>query len=264
MKLIPLLLATALAAQAQEYRTVFYNSGSLRIEAYLYQPAGNGPFAVVIYNHGSRQGQERIEQPFVYIGRMLTEAGYAVIVPERRGYGKSDGVPFAEEVGADKGERFIRGQTAEADDVIAAADYLKTLPFVDRHRIGIMGWSFGGIVTVLAASRSDAFHAAIDQAGGSLSWRSSPMLQRALSDAASRIKIPLLCMVAENDATTAAVKSVYESAKRRNARAGIIVYPSFAPPQNTHGIAPGHLIFGMQGAAIWQQDVLNFLDKNLR
>src|SRR5262249_50582287 len=33
------------------YTEVFYPSGSLRIQAYLYKPHGDGPFPVVIYNH---------------------------------------------------------------------------------------------------------------------------------------------------------------------------------------------------------------------
>ena len=54
----------------------------------------------------------------------------------------------------------------ETDDVLAALDYLRTLPLVDTNRIGIMGWSFGGIVTMFAVSRSTAFAVAVDQAGG--------------------------------------------------------------------------------------------------
>ena len=33
------------------------------------------------------------------------------------------------------------------DDVMAAYDYLKTLPYVDPDRVGIMGWSHGGFIT---------------------------------------------------------------------------------------------------------------------
>src|SRR5213592_4864811 len=83
------------------YSVVFYKSGALRIEAYLYKPAGAGTFPLIVYNHGSREGQDHVEQPVPFIGRLLTQAGYAVLVPERRGYGKSDGITFREEVGAD-------------------------------------------------------------------------------------------------------------------------------------------------------------------
>ena len=96
-----------LTQQVTPFKTVYYDNAGLRLEAYLYEPKGTGPFPVVIFNHGSRQGLERAERPFQYIGALLTEAGYAVLVPERRGYGKSDGQTFAEEVGADKGPKFI-------------------------------------------------------------------------------------------------------------------------------------------------------------
>jgi dienelactone hydrolase len=110
------------------YTEMFYPSGSLRIQAYLYKPHGEGPFPVVIYNHGSRAGRERHSVPFEYIGRLLTRAGYAVLVPERRGYGGSDGLTWSEEVGNDRGQRFIARLQAETDDVLAILDYLRTLP----------------------------------------------------------------------------------------------------------------------------------------
>ena len=90
------------------YETMFYPSGKLRIEAYLFKPEGAGPFPVVVYNHGSRPGHEREERPFVYVGEMLVAGGYVVVVPERRGYGQSDGPTFDEAVGEDRGPRFAR------------------------------------------------------------------------------------------------------------------------------------------------------------
>src|SRR5262245_50084801 len=91
-------LATA-AAHGQSptmYGDVLYPSGALRIQAYLYKPDGEGPFPVVIYNHGSRAGHERDSRPFEHIGALLTHARYAVLVPERRGYGRSDGLTWPE------------------------------------------------------------------------------------------------------------------------------------------------------------------------
>ena len=41
------------------YTEVFYPSGSLRIHAFLYKPKGDGPFPVVIYNHGAHTGRPR-------------------------------------------------------------------------------------------------------------------------------------------------------------------------------------------------------------
>src|SRR5215467_9496772 len=74
--------------QTAQYTTAFYQSGALRIEAYVYRPAGAGPFPVVIYSHGSRKGYEREERPMAFVGTALAREGYLVVVPERRGYGK--------------------------------------------------------------------------------------------------------------------------------------------------------------------------------
>jgi len=35
----------------------------------------------------------------------------------------------------------------EVDDVVSSVEYLKTLPYVDQDRLGIMGWSHGGFIT---------------------------------------------------------------------------------------------------------------------
>jgi dienelactone hydrolase len=251
------------ADQSSAFEQVFYASGSLKIEAYVFKPHGKGPFPVVIYNHGSRPGHERAERPFAYVGKMLAADGYMVVVPERRGYGKSDGAPFSEEIGDDRGPRYVARLQQEADDVIAAAEFAKTLPDADGSRICVMGWSFGGIVSVLAASRSDVFKVVVDQAGGALSWDGSPALQDALKESARKIRIPLLGMVAENDRTTKSVKVVAEEAKKHGGHATLIVYPPFKPHENPNGVAPGHMIFSADGVALWERDLKEFLEKEM-
>ena len=244
------------------YETVFYPSGELKIEAYVFKPEGAGPFPVVIYNHGSRSGHEREERPFAYVGAMLTRSGYLVVVPERRGYGKSDGPTFDETVGEDHGPRFVARVQQETDDMLAAVEFVKALPYADTHRMGVMGWSFGGIVSVFAASRSTAFRAVVDQAGAALTWDRSPAMQAALKEAAGKIQIPLLGMVAKNDRTTESVEAVVHEAEAHGATAKLIVYPPFRP-QDAAGVAPGHMIFGREGWQLWEEDVKQFLGKNL-
>jgi hypothetical protein len=106
------------------YDTVFYPSGTLKIEAYTYRPEGDGPFPAIIYNHGSRT-KETSEATFAYVSKMLAEHGYYVIVPERRGYGKSDGEAPSE--AKQEGETLVPRMQDEVKDVLAAMDYLKTV-----------------------------------------------------------------------------------------------------------------------------------------
>lgn len=248
--------------QAQAYETAFYLSGKLKIEAYVYKPEGTGSFPVVIYNHGSRAGHEREERPFAYVGEMLSHSGYVVVVPERRGYGKSEGATFEQVVGEDRGPRFVTRVQEETDDALAAVEFIKTLPYADTTRMGAMGWSFGGIVSVFAASRSGAFRVVVDQAGAALTWDHSPAMQAALKEAAGKIRIPLLGMVAKNDRTTESVKAVVHEAEKHGATVKLIVYPAFTP-QDAGGIATGHMIFGREGWRIWEADVKEFLGKYL-
>jgi dipeptidyl aminopeptidase/acylaminoacyl peptidase len=81
--LVALLVPAALASPP--FETVFFPSGNLQIEAYLYRPPGDGPFPALIYNHGSRPGLEREERPMVHIAQAFVPAGYVVLVVERRG-----------------------------------------------------------------------------------------------------------------------------------------------------------------------------------
>jgi len=245
------------------YSQIFYKSGGLRIEAYLYKPSGDGPFPLVVYNHGSRDGQDRLEQPAMFVGRLLTGAGYAVLVPERRGYGKSDGPILRDEIGRDLGSRMLNRLHEEASDVLAAVDQIGSDRSIDTTRTALVGWSFGGIVSLFAARGSAAFFAVVDQAAGSLTWDHSPALQSALRDAAANIRAPLLCMDAKNDATTAAVKAACDAARSHGYAAELKIYPAFTPARNTSGAAPGHLVFTAQGVSIWGSDVVAFLDAHV-
>jgi dienelactone hydrolase len=238
-----------------------YPSGGLRIQAYLYKPDGDAPFPVVIYNHGSRAGRERVPMPYPYIGEMLTRAGYVVLVPERRGYGKSDGPVWQSEPNTQA--RLVPRLEEETDDVLASLDYLRTLPFADTTRIGIMGWSFGGIVTMFAVSRSTAFAVAVDQAGGALTWDGNVQVRSALIAAADNATTPTLLLVAQNDRTTASITTLADIFKQRGVPHRVVIYPPFTPLQGGRATAPGHRVFSAEGTGVWARDVLEFLGRYL-
>jgi dipeptidyl aminopeptidase/acylaminoacyl peptidase len=77
----------------------------------------------------------------VHIVREMLAAGYVVVAPEYRGstgYGKA----FYEAI--DYGG-------LEVGDVVAGRDWaVETLPFVDPDRVGLVGWSHGGLIALLA------------------------------------------------------------------------------------------------------------------
>ena len=281
--MVPALLVAALlglgtrpqpAASASPFQTLFYSSEGLRLEAYLFKPDGAGPFPLVVYNHGSRNADARSERPVQYIARLLVPLGYAVLVPERRGYGKSEGPTLVEEVGADRAAKFVARIEAETRDVLAAVNYVTRSPEhrVDAQRMAMIGYSFGGMVTTLAMARDARFAAAIVQAPAAANWIDKPDVQTVLMRAAEQIRKPLHCTVAENDTQTFSTRAICAGAQTNGAAADVKIYPPFILPAAAGDgavpapgvMGPGHAIFSAAGVSIWQDDVVAFLAKYLK
>jgi dipeptidyl aminopeptidase/acylaminoacyl peptidase len=129
-----------------DFQKVKYRSsvGDMDIPAYLFQPINKrGPrgHAAMVWVHGGVHGNWGIGMfPFV---KDAVERGYVIICPEYRG---STGYGEAHHLAIDYGGY-------EVEDVISAVDYLKTLPHVDQGRLGIMGWSHGGYISLLSVFR---------------------------------------------------------------------------------------------------------------
>ena len=118
--------------------------GDMDIPAYLFQPLDKGgprSRAAMIWVHGGVHGNWSISYfPFV---REAVQRGYVIIAPEYRG---STGYGEALHMAIDYGGY-------EIDDVLSAADYLKTLSHVNPDRLGIMGWSHGGFISLHSVFR---------------------------------------------------------------------------------------------------------------
>lgn len=114
----------------------------LEIPAYLFAPLNvTGRHAAMVWVHGGVHGDWNTSL-FAFV-REATQRGYVIITPDYRG---STG--YGEEY-----YKKIDYGGKEIDDVISAYDYLKTLPYVDPDRVGIMGWSHGGFITAHALFR---------------------------------------------------------------------------------------------------------------
>ncbi|HVG83570.1 MAG TPA: prolyl oligopeptidase family serine peptidase [Vicinamibacterales bacterium] len=88
----------------------------------------------------------------------LAQQGYVVITPDYRG---SSGYSREWATGVHMGLGI-----KDAADVLASADYLKTLPFVDPDRIAVWGLSYGGYLTLQTMTQDPTlFRAGINVAG---------------------------------------------------------------------------------------------------
>lgn len=197
------------------YRTT---AGDLDIPAFVFQPLNTGtdPRPALVWVHENIRGH--LYEHYIPYVRDAVSRGYTVIAPEYRGsigYGRAfyDAIDYG---------------GAEVDDVVTAAVVLRErYPSVDPSRVGIIGWSHGGLIALLAVFRNPAtFNAAaaivpvtnlfhrlarkgVDQQrrlidpgnrfGGSPAERPDVYRYRSPLFQVDRLGIPLLVHVADND-----------------------------------------------------------------
>jgi dienelactone hydrolase len=140
------------------------NGTSEQIKATLVKPDGPGPFpAVVIMHDCSGLGLRSSGAPDRW-AKELVKRGYVILIPDSfttRGHPDgvcSDPSPSAAEV----------GNVRRVRDAYAALAYVRTLPYVDGSRVGLMGGSHGGRATLaaMAAPESDTGPLARDKRAG--------------------------------------------------------------------------------------------------
>lgn len=129
----------------------------LTINAYLYKPPVSGERApAILWIHGgpASQWQDTFQPQVQY----FVQQGYVVLMPNVRG-STGYGPQFENANYQDYGGGDLK-------DVIAGAEYLKRLAYVDPNRLAITGVSYGGYMSMAAVSFAPGvFQAAIAQGG---------------------------------------------------------------------------------------------------
>ena len=128
------------------------------VPAFLYRPAGPGPFPAVIDLHGGPTYQSR--RRFDSWRQYLVSKGYLVLVPNVRGstgYGKTYTALDDLDLGG-----------GPLQDVVSCKRWLVREASVDPERVAIMGGSYGGYMALAAATFTPTeFAAHIDYCGAS-------------------------------------------------------------------------------------------------
>ena len=256
---IAALLSFHRSARGQSTRPeeVTFPSGKLTLHGFIYRPQGNGPFPVILYNHGSEQNPGT--KPA--LGAFFSSKGYVFFVPHRRGHGRSPYDSFVESLRAQGAGGAIALHETHLEDQLAGLSYLKTLSEVDSQRIAVAGCSYGGIQTVLAveanAEQKLGLRAAIDFAGGAMSWRSFSLRDRMIR-AVSKADIPVLFIQAENDYDLGPSKTLAGELERLSKPHNLLIFPPYG---NTR--EEGHGVFCTQATNIWGPAVSSFLDASM-
>lgn len=251
---------------------VTFKSGDLVLEGFLYKPGGQGPFPALVWNHGSEQNPDPPNaQQFPGIASVFVPQGYVVLAPVRRGHGKSQGTYIADQT---QQERKTKGdaaadqlvvrlmETEQLDDQLSGLAYLKNLPYVDKNRLGVIGCSYGGIQTLLAAERGAGYKAAVALSPAAESWVGSPPLQQRLIKAVSGTNMPVFIIHPAKDASLLPGQTLAKEFQRLGKPFELKIYPDTigTPEQQAHCFGG----FSVHGQDIWSADALTFFDKYLK
>ena len=159
-------------AEYEAYRKIFgtfKTSNGTELNYYTIKPRDfdrNKKYPVLIYVYGG-PGNQQVTNSYGYSDyywyHMLAEKGYVVFCFDGRGTG-GRGAQFKKQTYGDMGRM-------ECEDAIEAARWLGQQSWVDKDRIGIWGWSFGGYLSTLSLLKgNDVFKMAIAVAPV-MNWR---------------------------------------------------------------------------------------------
>jgi dipeptidyl-peptidase-4 len=110
-----------------------------------FDPTKTYPVVMQVYGGPSGGGVRRGWQSST--NQLLTEAGYIVFRLDNRGEGDRSA--------AFKQALYLKMGQPETEDQVLGANYLRSLPFVDDDRIAMMGWSYGGFMSLMAITEPD-------------------------------------------------------------------------------------------------------------
>lgn len=129
-------------------KEVFYQSGNLSLKAWLSEkPADEYKHPAVVFAHGGFAfGESEWEA-----GKEFIDNGYVLMTPILRGEYGNPG--------------YFEYFYGEVDDLLAAADYLANVSYVDKGRIFLCGHSVGGTLSILSSLMPSRYRAAASFGG---------------------------------------------------------------------------------------------------
>ncbi len=212
---------------------------TLADDSYVCRPAGDGPFPAVLYNHGGLA--MAVGGNLLDTCKALAQAGYLAHSEQRP---VSDSPSIA----------------GHLDEVLNALTQLRSHPDADNTRVGIIGYSRGGLLSLHAGiQRPNDVQAILLMApapgGGPTS------MDGALADV-TPITAPVRLLVAENDGPPAQIadhveicEEVQTALAAADKSVELILYPPFGDD--------GHELFFEVDDIYWP-DVLSFLATHLK
>lgn len=212
------------------------------VHGLLTRPAGaveGAKLPTVLYIHGGPNGQD--DYSFNFDRELFAASGYAVLEVNYRG-SSGRGAAFQKAIYADWGNK-------EVQDLLGAVDEAVRMGVADPDRLGLGGWSYGGILTNYTIASDRRFKAAVSGAGSSLQmsmygvdqyvvqyeqeiglpWKSKDLWTRVSYPffRADKIKTPTLFLCGEKDFNVplAGSEQMYQALRSLRLDTQLIIYP---------------------------------------
>ncbi len=148
-------LTQQIATMPQKEFLTIKNAQDIKLNAWMMKPANfdeSKVYPLVIYQYSGPDFQEVLDAYSVGLEQELVNKGFIAVCVDVRGSGA-------------RGEKFRKGSYQylgenEAADLITVAKNLGSISYIDKNRIGIWGWSYGGFTTLMAMSTGQKVFAA--------------------------------------------------------------------------------------------------------
>ena len=242
------------------------------IQSLMVMPPGFDPskkYPAIFLVHGGPQSAWDDSWSYRWNAEMFASHGYVVMMTNfhgSTGYGQK----FVEEISGDWGG-------APYEDLMKATDYLESLPYVDKDRIGAAGASFGGYMINWIAGHTTRFKCLVSHDGvydgrsmyGETEevwfdewehqgppWETRETYEKwSASNFVQYIRTPMLLVEGAKDFRVPEGQAfqLFTALQRRNVPSKLLYFPD-----------EGHWVLKPQNSRFWYKTVLGWLDSYLK
>jgi carboxymethylenebutenolidase len=192
-----------------------YKSGGRSYSGNLFRPTGSGPFPAMLVLHTSIG---LFDHELAY-GQWLADQGYVALVPD-----------YFASVGVTSGTLDMKTFQADAvrEDLARAIDCLRSLAYVDKTRVGTVGFSLGGYFALALGTREDVRAVVAYYAGACDPPVDQTCLVRyPIATVAAQMRAPVLLLhgQADNVSPFAYIRATQDILQRAGKTSELVPYP---------------------------------------
>jgi len=192
-----------------------YRSGARSYSGNLYRPAGSGPFPAMLVLHTS---VGLFDHELTY-GQWLADQGYVALVPD-----------YFAPVGVTSGTLDMKTFQADTvrEDLARAIDCLRSLAYVDKTRVGTVGFSLGGYFALALGTREDVRAVIAYYAGACDPPVDEVCLARyPMATVAAQVRAPVLLLHGQADTVSpfAFIRATQDILQRAGKSSELVPYP---------------------------------------